>query len=51
MRDEPEIAEAELEMNMPETQKGAKREYRKVVSSTGKSESSSNYKGGGLNVT
>ena len=51
MRDMPEFAEAELEMAVKDTQKGAKREYRKVVSSTGQSQSSSNYKGGGLNVT
>ena len=51
MRDMPEFAEAELEMAVKETQKGAKREYRKVVASTGKSESSSTYAGGGLQTT
>ena len=50
MRDEPEVAEAELEMNEPETQKGSKRKYRKIVKSEGKSKGSGKYKGGGLNV-
>ena len=50
MRDQPEIADAELEMSADDTQKGNKRKYRKVVKSMGKSKGSDKYKGGGLNV-
>ena len=50
MRDEPELAQAELEMSADDTQKGSKRKYRKVVKDKGKSIASSKYKGGGLNV-
>ena len=51
MRDEPEIAEAELEMNVSDAQEGNKRKYRKTAQGSGTSLSSSNYQGGGLNVT
>jgi len=51
MRDMPELAQAELEMAVKDTQKGAKREYRKVVASTGTSKSSTAYTGGGLQTT
>ncbi len=52
MRDEPELAQAELDMS-PEAdtqKKGSSRKYRKVVKGKGKSKGSSKYKGGGLNV-
>ncbi len=52
MRDEPELAQAELDM-APESdtqKKGSSRKYRKVVKGKGKSTASSKYKGGGLNV-
>jgi hypothetical protein len=51
MRDMPELVQAELEMAVKDTQKGAKREYRKVVASTGQSQSSTDYAGGGLQTT
>ena len=48
MKDDPEIAEPELDM-APETDQ-PKRQYRRVVASAGVSKGSSKYKGGGLNV-
>jgi len=51
MRDEPELAQAELDMSADDTQKGSGRKFRKKVKGKGKSISHGKYKGGGLSVT